>query len=234
MSRRDPKRKFQQMIHSKSGFPNLASSLARSDSSGPIYGLLEYWSLDAIGLFSKVSKILCPGEDLAAACSWRFDDVLRRIKMEDFSLLVLGESKLPGIFSWKGDDGDRLEEEDSKAGGDSGLEGSSCDTDRSGMLASEIKSRESRCVGGLLSSRESDMHHDPSGGAPNLVGSARATKKVIFHRRPLAINSKAIPFDTIIRLWNMGITKVATNAAASEWLSSTSISSGGVFVPNNI
>jgi hypothetical protein len=78
------------------------------------------------------------------------------------------------------------------------------------------------------------MHHDPSGGAPNFVGSARATKKVIFHRRDLAINSKVISFDTIIRLWNMGITKAATNEAASEGLSSTSISSGGVLVPSNI
>jgi len=80
-----------------------------------------------------------------------------------------------------GKENEVLEEGNSRAGDDSGLEVR--DGDRLGILASEIKSRESRWVGGLLSWRESDMHHEPSGGAPIFVGSARATKKVIFHRR---------------------------------------------------
>ena len=51
------------------------------------------------------------------------------------------------------------------------------------LLASEMTSRESMYVGGLVSSKESEIHHDPDGGSPGCLGSC-ATKNDNRHIRP--------------------------------------------------
>lgn len=51
------------------------------------------------------------------------------------------------------------------------------------LLASEMTSRESIYVGGLVSIKESEIHHDPDGGSPNCLCSG-ATKNDNCHIRP--------------------------------------------------
>jgi hypothetical protein len=56
------------------------------------------------------------------------------------------------------------------------------------LLASEMTSRESMYVGGLVSIKEIEIHHDPNGGSPR-CRCWGATKNDNCHNRPARLTS---------------------------------------------
>ena len=78
-----------------------------------------------------------------------------------------------------GDERLRLGDEGSVGDGGSG----SCE-----LLASDMTSRESMYVGGLVSIKEIEIHHDPNGGSPRCCCWG-ATKNDNCHSRPAGLTS---------------------------------------------
>jgi hypothetical protein len=76
-----------------------------------------------------------------------------------------------------GDEGPRLGDGGSVDDGELG----SCE-----LLASEMTSRESMYVGGLVSIKEIEIHHDPNGGSPGYCCWG-ATKNDNCHSRPVGL-----------------------------------------------
>lgn len=77
-----------------------------------------------------------------------------------------------------GDEGLRLGDGGSVDGGELGSE----------LLASGMTSRESMYVGGLVSIKEIEIHHDPNGGSPRCCCWG-ATKNDNCHSRPAGLTS---------------------------------------------
>lgn len=77
-----------------------------------------------------------------------------------------------------GDEGLRLGDGGSVDGGEFGSE----------LLASGMTSRESMYVGGLVSIKEIEIHHDPNGGSPRCCCWG-ATKNDNCHSRPAGLTS---------------------------------------------